>query len=654
MLRIDPYVQPYQKDIALRMKTCEETKKRLLTAEKTLSAFANGHLYFGFHQQEDGWYYREWAPNAQSVSLTGEFNQWNRSSHPLTPLGGGVWEIFIPGAASLPHGSRIKIQITADGRTFDRIPLYCRRVVQDMDSKMFDGQIWQPEQPFPWTDQAFVRKTTEPLLIYECHVGMSGEKEGVATFREFAAQVLPRVEKLGYTAIQLMAVMEHPYYGSFGYQVSNFFAVSSRFGTPEDLKYLIDAAHERGIAVFLDLIHSHAARNTLEGIGAFDGTEYQFFHSGPRGEHPAWGTKLFDYGKPEVLHFLLSNIKFWLTEYHFDGFRFDGVTSMLYHNHALGSAFTDYRMYFSLNTDTEAVAYLQLAAELAKEVKPDCVLIAEDMSGMPGMALPLADGGLGFDYRLGMGLPDYWIRILKEKRDEQWDIGQLWYELNRRRPLEKVIGYCESHDQALVGDKTLMFRLADQEMYWHMKADEPNPVIERAMALHKMIRLITCVCAGEGYLNFMGNEFGHPEWIDFPRQGNHWSYRYARRQWHLADDPTLRYYYLREFDAAMLRLVKERNLLAKPTELLCHHEENKTLAFAKGGLIFAFNFHPDRDAEVDIGAEAGKNYHLVINSNWKSFGGYAEDGAPGTAAVAPSQDGRWRFPIHKRTALVYR
>lgn len=547
MVDIDLYLYPYTVDIETRIENLKQMKARLLIKESSLSSFANGHLYFGFHRQGGGWCFREWAPGAQAVALIGDFNGWNRESHRLKQLENGVWEIFVSTPQTMPHGSKVKIELITNGKKFDRIPTYCKRAIQDPITKAFDGQIWCPEQAFQWSDENFQTAPNKQLFIYECHIGMSGLKEGISTFAEFTDCILPRVQHLGYNAIQLMAIAEHPYYGSYGYQVSNFFAVSSRFGTPEELKRLIDTAHRMGIAVFLDLVHSHASKNVLEGLGAFDGTDYQFFHCGNRGNHPAWGTKLFDYKKPEVVHFLLSNIKYWLNEYHFDGFRFDGVTSMLYQDHGLGEPFDSYQKYFSLNTDSDAITYLQLAAELAKEVKPNCVLIAEDMSGMPGMCLPVSIGGLGFDYRLGMGMPDFWIRIL-QKRDEEWDLGTLWHELTQRRPQEKVIGYSESHDQALVGDKTIMFRLADKEMYWHMNILSQNDVIDRAMALHKMIRLITCTCAGEGYLNFMGNEFGHPEWIDFPREGNGWSYAHARRRWDLADDPNLRYQFLQNFD----------------------------------------------------------------------------------------------------------
>ena len=636
ILDIDPLLKPYRADIDLRMERYAAACKRLCGAGTSLSAAANAHLFFGFHRTDEGWLYREWAPAAEEMWLTGDFNGWHTTSHPLTAVGDGVWEIRLPGADALPHGSKIKVLIQSGGQLCERIPLYCKRVVQNPGTHSFDGQIWQPETPFVWTDANFRTLGgghAEPF-IYECHIGMAGEAEEVSTFAHFTAHILPRIHRLGYNTIQLMAIMEHPYYGSFGYQVSNFFAVSSWFGTPEDLKKLVDTAHALGIAVLLDVVHSHAAANAAEGIAAFDGTEYQFFHKGDKGNHPAWGTKLFDYGKDTVVHFLLSNLKFWLMEYHFDGFRFDGVTSMLYHNHGLGEAFAGYAHYFSLNTDTEAITYLQLAAALCREVKPDCILIAEDMSGMPGMCLPVASGGIGFDYRLSMGVPDFWIRTLRDKRDEDWDLGQLWYELVQRRPQEKVIGYCESHDQALVGDKTIIFWLADQDMYWHMDNASVSDRIDRAIALHKMIRLITCACAGDGYLNFMGNEFGHPEWVDFPREGNNWSFRHARRQWSLADNGYLRYRSLQEFDRAMIAFIKDNHLLAQQTTLLRHDQDGKFLAFTKGDALFLFNFHPTQDYTATlpithavptrnaIPSAPAAPYRVAFSSQDSAFGGF--------------------------------
>ncbi len=618
ILQIDPYLKPFAADIELRMNRYREARRKLIDDTQPISSFSNGYLFFGFHPTENGWAYREWAPNAQEISLIGDFNDWNDQSHKLKKLENGCWELLVDG--EIPHGSRVKLKLKANDRTYDRIPLYCKRVIQEEDTRQFNGIIWNPPAAYEWHDKGFVPK--EPLYIYECHIGMSGEKEDISTFSEFSDNVLPRIKELGYTTIQIMAIMEHPYYGSFGYQVSNFFAVSSRFGTPEDFKALVDKAHSMGIAVIMDLVHSHVVKNTVEGLAEFDGTEYQFCHLGGKGDHPDWNTRLFNYGKPEVQHFLLSNVKYWLTEYHLDGFRFDGVTSMLYDHHGRGTAFDSYQKYFSMSTDLEAITYLQLAAELTKEVNPNSILIAEDMSGMPGMCLPISYGGIGFDYRLGMGLPDHYIKMMKTK-DEDWHLGTLWYELTSRRPEEKVIGYTESHDQALVGDKTLVFWLADKEMYWHMNKDDNNEIIDRAIALHKMFRFITCALGGDGYLNFMGNEFGHPEWIDFPREGNNWSCKYARRQWSLVDNPFLKYEYLNNFDKAMLEFLSKSELYSEAVRLLYIHEDNKIMAFTKGKYTFIFNFHPVNSFIHKL--EDTSLFKLVFHTAWQRFGGFVDE-----------------------------
>lgn len=647
MIEIDPLLAPYRKDLERRMEYYSEKKKELLGGESSLTSFANGSLYYGFHCAPEGWYYREWAPHAQKMSLIGDFNGWNGESNPMKPVGNGNWEVFIPGRESLPHMSCVKVRVTADSKSFDRIPAYIHRVIQQEKSSNFNGQIWNPPCPYEWKNDR-VKALRRPPVIYECHIGMASEEPKIATYEEFRRNILPYIQKNGYTAIQLMAVMEHPYYASFGYQVTNFFAASSRYGTPEELKALIDEAHGMGLAVFLDLIHSHAAGNALEGLNYFDGTSYQYFHEGGQGDHPAWGTKLFDYGKKEVLHFLLSNLKYWMEEYRFDGFRFDGVTSMLYHNHGLGECFDSYQKYFSMNTDIDAVYYLQLANELIKELDPQSVTIAEDMSGMPGMCIPVKKGGLGFDYRLAMGVPDFWIHTVKQ-RDEDWDLGRLWYELTTRRPREKNIGYCESHDQALVGDKTLMFWLADKEMYWHMAKDSRNAVIDRAIALHKLIRLSSFSLAGEGYLNFMGNEFGHPEWVDFPREGNQNSYQYARRQWSLVKSPFLCYEYLLRFDNAMIGLLKKNQFFRSVPVLEQIDHQRRLLCYRRGKLLFAFNFHWNQEMEVCLRPSEGCRLYLALDSGWQLFGG--EGRRPRTKRLMV-KNGECFLRLPPRTAVV--
>lgn len=620
ILELNPQLLPFSGDIDLRMSLYQSTKDRLLAQGSTLNDFANGHEYFGIHHVEGGWVYREWAPSAYQLYLTGDFNNWNQTEYPMKRLENGIWELFLEGENTLWEGCKVKTVVDANLLRTEHIPLYARRVVQDKDTVTWCAEVVDDWKVFPWTDEEF--KPADSLYIYEAHVGMAQEEGKVGTYREFAKYVLPRVKKAGYNAIQLMAIMEHPYYGSFGYQVSNFFAASSWFGKPEDLKYLVNKAHKMGIQVLLDVVHSHAVKNTAEGINMFDGTTWQFFHDGPKGEHPAWGTKCFNYGKDEVLHFLLSNLKFWMTEYHFDGFRFDGVTSMLYHDHGLGTNFDDNSKYFSLNTHTEAITYLQLANELIRQVNPKAITIAEDMSGMPGMCLSIEDGGIGFDYRLGMGLPDMWIRTIKERSDENWEIGKMWGDMCLRRPGENTVAYVESHDQALVGDKTIIFRLADANMYTDMEKPCHNPVIDRAIALHKMIRLFTLAGGGEAYLNFMGNEFGHPEWIDFPREGNGWSFHYCRRQWSLVND-YLKYQWLAEFDHDMIKLTKNNAIFKQHmADLLLLKEPEKVIAFYRKGLLFAFNFNPSESyTNVLIPVPANADYTLRLSSDDEQYGG---------------------------------
>ena len=625
LLSIDPWLQPYYNDIDLRMNRHAQTRKALLGSKADLSSFANGYMYFGFHRTKTGWVFREWAPGADAIHLIGEFNDWDRKSHPLTRKENGVWEIELEGADALKHRQKVKIQVTKDGVSTDHLPAYIRYAKQDKATNLFDGFVWAPEKPFQWTDGGYGKRKVSPLFIYESHIGMGQEAERIGTYREFADFNLQYIHDLGYNTVQLMAIQEHAYYASFGYQVTNFFAASSWYGEPEDLKYLINRAHELGMYVLLDVVHSHASDNATDGLNMLDGTDYQYFHHGDRGWHPAWGTRLFDYGKHEVLHFLLSNLKFWLEEYHFDGFRFDGVTSMIYQDHGLGTAFTDYSMYFGLNTNVDALTYLQLANELIHTVNPFAVTIAEEMSGMPGMCVPIRSGGIGFDYRLAMGVPDFWIKYLKDVSDDQWDMFKLWHELSTRRPQEKNVAYCESHDQALVGDKTIFFRMTDAEMYTGMEKSYHSITMDRAVALHKMIRFITLSLAGEGYLNFMGNEFGHPEWIDFPREGNNWSFKYARRQWSLVQNGLLKYEWLENFDREMLRFARKYRVLNKrDTVNLWIDQPGKIIAFSKGELVYVFNFHPTyspTDFFLPVHSVGEGKYKVIFSTDDVDFGG---------------------------------
>ncbi|MGB5991927.1 MAG: alpha-amylase family glycosyl hydrolase, partial [Desulfobacterales bacterium] len=533
LLESDPYLKPYERDLKRRFTRIAKTEKMLTGDKISLADFASGHEYFGLHFCRNEWIFREWAPNADAIYLIGDMTNWQEKKRfALERINGeGVWEIRLP-ADAMGHEDLYRLRIHWPGGQGDRLPAYSRRVVQDPDTLIFNAQVWLPSEPYTWKCTDF-QPSKDALLVYEAHVGMAQENEKVSSFREFTLRTLPRIVAAGYNTLQLMAIQEHPYYGSFGYQVSSFFAASSRFGPPEAFKELVDTAHALGLRVIMDLIHSHGVSNEVEGLSRFDGTRYQYFHEGPRGIHEAWDSRCFDYNKYQVLHFLLSNCRFWLDEYRVDGFRFDGVTSMLYLHHGLSKAFTSYDDYFDASVDEDALTYLSLANKLIHNIRPDAVTIAEDISGMPGLAVPHSSGGIGFDYRFAMGISDNWIRLVKDVPDEKWHMGHLWHELNNRRWDEKTISYAESHDQALVGDKTLIFRMIGSDMYNAMHSGGENLKVDRGLALHKLIRLITLSTAGNGYLNFMGNEFGHPEWIDFPREGNNWSFKYARRQWHL-------------------------------------------------------------------------------------------------------------------------
>jgi 1,4-alpha-glucan branching enzyme len=645
LLRRDPGLEPYAEVIRRRLALVAGTEKRLTGGRIPLADFAAGHEYFGLHLRSRQWVLREWAPNATRIFLVGDPTGWKEEkAFAFTRQNAeGVWELRLPKTV-LAHGDLYRLKIHWRGGAGDRIPAWARRVVQDPKTLIFNAQVWCPQTPYAWRHPRFRRRKTAPL-IYEVHPGMAQPEEKLGTWREFTANTLPRIAAAGYNTLQLMAVQEHPFYGSFGYQVSSFFAASSRFGTPEDLKALVDAAHDAGIAVIMDLVHSHAVSNEVEGLSRFDGTLHQYFHDLPRGRHSAWDSRCFDYGKIPVLHFLLSNCRFWLDEYRVDGFRFDGVTSMLYLDHGLEKSFRSYEDYFNPNIDEDAVTYLALANRLIHSLRPDAVTVAEDVSGMPGLAMPEKDGGFGFDYRFAMGVPDYWIKLIKEVPDEHWHMGHLWHELTNRRHDEKTISYAESHDQALVGDQSIIFRLIGEDMYWHMQVGDEHLRVDRGMALHKMIRLITLATAGSGYLNFMGNEFGHPEWIDFPRTGNNWSYKYARRQWYLADDPNLKYRYLARFDCDMILLAKKfRTFEDSEPRLLHEHGQNKVIAFVRAGLVFAFNFHPTASHfAYEIDAPPGK-YRVLLDSDAPDYGGHGR--------LVPEQEHFTRFEErHNRNIL---
>jgi len=631
--KIDGYLYLYEHEISRRYSYF----KYLLThIEKNepggLEQFTRSYETFGIHATPDGGVHcQEWCPGARAIYLWGDFNDWKKEEYWFTKLDHGKWELTIPPKPGqpcvIPHNSVVKLMVVdQSGNQLTRISPWASYVTSATETKIYEQRFRNPPP-----DEAYTFKHPRPpkqerLRIYESHVGISSWEGKVATYKHFTQEVLPRIADLGYNAIQLMAVMEHAYYASFGYQVTSFFAASSRYGTPDELKELIDVAHSKGIIVLLDVVHSHACKNTVDGLNQFDGTNGCFFHDNGRGYHDLWDSRLFNYTEWEVLRFLLSNLRWWMEVYQFDGFRFDGTTAMLYHSHGLGQGFSGhYDEYFGMNTDTESLGYLMLANHMLHKFYPNAVTIAEEVSGMPGLCRPVEEGGQGFDYRLAMAIPDMWIKMLKESSDDDWSMEKMTWTLVNRRHGEKHIAYAECHDQALVGDKTIAFWLMDKEMYWLMAKDSPpSMIIDRGIALHKMIRLISHALGGEGYLNFMGNEFGHPEWLDFPRQGNNTSYHYARRQWNLVDDHKLKYYYLNNFDRDMNHLeIKYKWLGGYQAHISRKHEDDKVVVFDRANVLFVFNFHPTKSySDYKIGVQVDGTYQLVLSTDDAEYGGH--------------------------------
>ena len=623
LIKNDPWLKPFKKVIQKRHDKFVAKEKEITQDNSiSLSDFANGHMYFGLNKSSNGWTLREWAPNATDIYLIGSFNDWKKEEqYKLKPIEGGVWEIELP-ENSIHHLDYYKLYVMWEGGSGERIPAWCKYVVQDNNTHIFCGQVWEPETKYTYQNTDFVAPSS-PLLIYECHVGMATESESVGTYNEFRINILPKIKEKGYNVIQLMAIQEHPYYGSFGYHISSFFAPSSRFGTPDELRQLIDEAHGMGIAVIMDMVHSHAVKNEAEGLGRLDGSYDLYFHGDDRRIHKAWDSLCFNYGKDEVMHFLLSNCKYWLEDYKFDGYRFDGVTSMIYYSHGLEESFAGYEDYYNDRQDLDAVCYLTLANKLIHEVNPKAITIAEEVSGMPGLAVDPEKGGYGFDYRMAMNIPDFWIKTIKELKDEDWDPSAIFWEVTNRRADEKTISYVESHDQALVGDKTIIFRLIDEQMYWFMSKFSPSIVVDRGIALHKMIRLVTATTINGGYLTFMGNEFGHPEWVDFPREGNNWSHKYARRQWSLHEDPNLKYHYLSDFDKEMISLIKSvDDFPDTPITKIWEKREDNVLAYMRKNLLFVYNFNPI-NSYTDYGMLVPEGeYKVILNTDEKRFGGF--------------------------------
>jgi len=618
----DAELMEYEGFFSRRVDLFTREIQRLRSEWGSLAAYAGLHRELGMHKVErDGrlyWRCREWAPAAHSVYLATDRVNFERSypyrfARTDDPM---LWELFVP-AEELPHGTYYELHMASSrtGRHVTRVPAFAVWVEQNRDNEnQWCARVWDPPEAF-----AFRRpRPQRPSFprIYEAHVGIAQSALGkkpkqFGTYRHFAEKVLPRIKKGGYTTVQLMGIPEHPLYKSFGYQVSGYFAPSSRFGTPDDFKYLVDEAHRLELGVILDITHSHACPNTEQGLARYDTSRYFF-----RDLKTQWDTVSFDYSQERTRRFLLSNCRYWLEEFNIDGFRFDAVGNMIYLDHGLDDDFSHVgRCFYGKDgqnrLDENGVLYLSLANTLVHELAPHAITLAEEFSGAPGMSCSPDNAGLGFDYRFAMGLPDFWAKFIEEGRT----MGQMWHELTNRRHYDKTISYTECHDQCINGDDAFIWRMIKDDMYTHMSVFSDSWKCSRGVALHKLMRFITLGSAGQGWLNFMGNEFGHPEWID--------AEDYAHRQWHLAETTHLKYSKLDAFDRNLLRLVREYpEQFQRGPRFRYIHEEERILAFERGTLLFVFNFHElQAQKHLDLMVTPGK-YTEIFSSDELAYAGH--------------------------------
>lgn len=417
VLEIDQYLKPYERQLAERWDDFKHMVKYIRDDHQGLMKFADNSDY-GFFVEQDGKHfdlqeldsvnraedapqpylvYREWIGNGKVVSIVGEFNDWDGTDNETDEQDFGVFQVRIPfkkvdgeWTEPIPKDSVYKIKIvTHQGEELYRHPIHCVYAILNPEK----GQL----EPRMYYDNSFEFKAPQPdmdvpLQIYETHIGMASPEPKIASFKHFTEVMLPLIKKKNYNCIQIMAIQEHSFYGSFGYQVTGFFGVSSRYGTPREFKELVERAHELGIIVLLDLVHSHASKNEADGISRWDGSDFLFLKE----DHPLWDSKVFNYKHPECLRMLLQNLRYWVEEYNIDGFRFDGCMSMMYWHRSAGVGYTGrYGEYFDDNcrVDMGALTYLRLAHLLfllmEKKRGKKIITIAEDVSGYPTLASPL-------------------------------------------------------------------------------------------------------------------------------------------------------------------------------------------------------------------------------------------------------------------------
>jgi len=557
-----------------------------------------------------GIHFAVWAPNADRVSVMGDFNGWDGRVHPMRLLApNGLWEIFIP---NLPDGEKYKFEIrTRSGGLLEKsdpfgfafeVPPASASIVHDLAGYEWRDQEWMRLRPGQggWLEQ--------PMTIYEVHLGswarVTEEADRFLTYQELAQRLVPYVKEMGFTHIELLPVMEHPFAGSWGYQVLGFFAPTSRFGSPEDFKRFVDTCHEAGIGVILDWVPGHFPKDG-HGLAQFDGTAL-YEHADPRqGEHRDWGTLIFNYGRNEVRSFLLSNALFWLEEYHVDGLRVDAVASMLYLDYSRHAGeWIPNR--FGGRENIEAIGFLQELNRLTHGRCPGTITAAEESTSWPGVTRPVHVGGLGFTYKWNMG----WMHDMLEYAHSdpvhrRWDHNLITFSALYMHTENFILPF--SHDEVVHGKGSMLDKI-------------PGDVWQK----HATLRTLYGYMYGHPgkKLLFMGGEIG--QW----REWNH----DRSLDWHLLEDP---------LHAGLQRFLKDLNWRYREEPALhqadfqsegfrwidCHDNENSVVSVVRYArhpddfVVMVFNFTPVPRAGYRIGVPAPGWYAEILNSDSAQYGG---------------------------------
>ncbi|KAK9673873.1 hypothetical protein RND81_12G195300 [Saponaria officinalis] len=556
----------------------------------------------------------------------------------------------------LQHGSKYRVYFNTPDGPLERIPAWATYVRLDGDGNQPCAVHWDPspECAHKWKNNS--PKRPKSLRIYECHVGISGSDPKVSSFLEFTEKVLPRVKDLGYNAIQLFGVIEHKDYFTAGYRVTNMYAVSSRFGTPEDFKRLVDEAHGLGLLVFLDIVHSYSAADEMVGLSLFDGTNDCYFHTGKRGHHKYWGTRIFKYGDVDVLQFLLSNLRWWIEEYHIDGFQFHSLPSMMYTHNGFATFTGDFEEYCNQYVDRDALLYLILANDILHFLHPNIITIAEDATLYPGLCEPSSQGGLGFDYYVNLAAPEMWLSFLENVPDNEWSMSKIVTTLmGNKIYTNKMLLYAENHSQSISGGRSFAEILFGTEV----GSNEASKLL-RGTSLHKVIRLITFTIGGSAYLNFMGNEFGHPKRVEFPTSNNNFSFELASRRWDLLSDQGL-HQKLFHFDQDMMKLDQKEKVLSRGLPNVHHvNDDTMVISYTRGPLLFIFNFHPtDSYERYSVGVDEAGEYQMILNSDEEKYSGQGAINADQyfQRSIRKRIDGFQnclQLPLPSRSAQVYK